>query len=243
MSLRLERLSVPIPGKIYIGDSITIMRSWADKSIGAIVTDPVWPYCSVKIAGRDRPFGLFQDACREFARLTDILIVHLGCMTDIRILKYIPKSLRFRRVCWLRKVPCVGRGHTLDGADVAYIFGKDFAPASGHHLAPGETTATFQQADFSSAGGHPCPRNLKHVMWLVHWFTRNDQKPILDPFAGSGTTLLAAERTGRPWIGIEVNKEYAAIAENRIAKERRQPNLQFTVQNTLKYSPSEIIFK
>lgn len=212
----------PESNKVYVGDCIKIMRSWPAKSIGAVVTDPVWPYCKVKIAGRNRPFGLFQDACREFARLTDTLIVHIGCMTDPRLLKFVPRSLPFRRVCWLRKVPCVGRGHMLDGADVAYVFGKDFAPASGQHLAPGETTATFQQAEFQNAGGHPCPRNLKQVQWLIHWFTRLGPLPVLDPFAGSGTTMVACERTKRPWVGIEIDPGHAATIEKRIEDERRQ---------------------
>ena len=39
---------------------------------------------------------------------------------------------------------------------------------------------------------------------------------VLDPFAGAGTTLLVAERLGRDSIGIELNPEYAAMAERRI---------------------------
>lgn len=39
---------------------------------------------------------------------------------------------------------------------------------------------------------------------------------VLDPFAGSGTTLLVAERLGRDSLGIELNPEYIAIAERRI---------------------------
>ena len=39
---------------------------------------------------------------------------------------------------------------------------------------------------------------------------------VLDPFSGSGTTLLVAERLGRDSIGIELNPEYIAIAERRI---------------------------
>ena len=39
---------------------------------------------------------------------------------------------------------------------------------------------------------------------------------VLDPFAGSGTTLLVAERLGRDSVGIELNPEYVAIAERRI---------------------------
>jgi hypothetical protein len=40
---------------------------------------------------------------------------------------------------------------------------------------------------------------------------------ILDPFAGSGSTCVAAAMLGRPFIGIELNMEYADIAQKRIA--------------------------
>lgn len=39
---------------------------------------------------------------------------------------------------------------------------------------------------------------------------------VLDPFLGSGTTALAAEMEGFPWIGIEREAEYVAIAEARL---------------------------
>ena len=39
---------------------------------------------------------------------------------------------------------------------------------------------------------------------------------VLDPFAGSGTTLQAARHLGRDSIGIELNEEYARQAEARI---------------------------
>lgn len=39
---------------------------------------------------------------------------------------------------------------------------------------------------------------------------------VLDPFAGAGTTGLVAKRTGREFVGIELNPEYAAMAEARI---------------------------
>ena len=40
---------------------------------------------------------------------------------------------------------------------------------------------------------------------------------VLDPFAGSGTTCVAAERLGRRWIGIEKKPEYADAARDRLA--------------------------
>ena len=40
---------------------------------------------------------------------------------------------------------------------------------------------------------------------------------VLDPFLGSGSTAAAAKRAGRDWLGIELNPEYAALAEQRLA--------------------------
>ena len=41
---------------------------------------------------------------------------------------------------------------------------------------------------------------------------------VLDPFAGAGTTLLAAERLGRRWVGIELNPAYVDLIERRMAR-------------------------
>jgi site-specific DNA-methyltransferase (adenine-specific) len=43
---------------------------------------------------------------------------------------------------------------------------------------------------------------------------RNDL--VLDPFAGSGTSLCAAEIGGRRWIGIELSENYAKVAKDRV---------------------------
>ena len=43
---------------------------------------------------------------------------------------------------------------------------------------------------------------------------------VLDPFMGSGTVAVTAETYGRDWIGIELNPEYAELAEKRLAKWR-----------------------
>lgn len=39
---------------------------------------------------------------------------------------------------------------------------------------------------------------------------------VLDPFAGSGSTLIAAKETGRHYIGIEIDEKYAQVARMRI---------------------------
>lgn len=44
----------------------------------------------------------------------------------------------------------------------------------------------------------------------------NEGDIILDPFVGSGTTLVAAESLNRKWIGIDISKEYCEIAKKRL---------------------------
>lgn len=61
----------------------------------------------------------------------------------------------------------------------------------------------------------PFPDNLArdHV---ATWSNPGDL--VLDPFSGSGTTAKAAKTLGRQFIGLEVNPDYCAIAEQRIAQ-------------------------
>ena len=51
---------------------------------------------------------------------------------------------------------------------------------------------------------------------------RDDARPgiVLDPFSGSGTVAIAAETYRRDWIGIELNPDYARIAEKRLTEWR-----------------------
>jgi hypothetical protein len=51
----------------------------------------------------------------------------------------------------------------------------------------------------------------------VELFVPNDPSVlVLDPFAGTGTTLVAAKKLGRSFVGIEINPEYARLIERRL---------------------------
>jgi len=54
----------------------------------------------------------------------------------------------------------------------------------------------------------------------VEWLKKNfDSDVILDPFMGSGTTLVAGEMLGRKVIGIEINDRYCKISTERLKQE------------------------
>ncbi len=51
---------------------------------------------------------------------------------------------------------------------------------------------------------------------LIQVYTTNQQKNILDPFVGVGSTLLAAKNLGKHGVGFDISKEYVEIAQNRL---------------------------
>jgi len=64
---------------------------------------------------------------------------------------------------------------------------------------------------------HPCPKPLYWMRWAVARVSR-PAETILDPLAGSGTTLLAAKILGRRAIGVEIVEHYCEIAARRLAQ-------------------------
>lgn len=65
---------------------------------------------------------------------------------------------------------------------------------------------------------HPTVKPIKLMEYLIKLVSREGSL-IYDPFAGSGSTLIAAKKLGRNFIGSEINPDYVKIAENRISKE------------------------
>ena len=63
--------------------------------------------------------------------------------------------------------------------------------------------------------GHPAPFPVELPYRLIQLYTFSNDI-VLDPFMGSGSTALAAIRSGRHFVGYEIDRDYVALAEKRI---------------------------
>jgi site-specific DNA-methyltransferase (adenine-specific) len=81
--------------------------------------------------------------------------------------------------------------------------------------AKSEKEEGLEREDGKRANTHPTVKPLSLMRYLVKMVTPKDGL-VLDPFAGSGSTLIAAVQEGMKFIGIERETEYVQIAERRV---------------------------
>ena len=92
-------------------------------------------------------------------------------------------------------------------------YGRD--QRAGVNASPSGRTVT----EHAKVSGHPCPKPLNAWKWLLNKGSAELDDLIVDPFMGSGTTLVAAKHLGRPAIGIDINLDYCRIAAERLGQE------------------------
>jgi site-specific DNA-methyltransferase (adenine-specific) len=108
------------------------------------------------------------------------------------------------------------------------------APARARRRLPSESSITREDfmentldvweipAESASRVGHPAPFPVELPARLIELYTyRGDL--VLDPFAGSGSTAVAAVRAGRHFVGYDTDADYVQLAERRVEEERRRP--------------------
>jgi DNA modification methylase len=110
----------------------------------------------------------------------------------------------------------------------------DRAGTPGQRLEAGRpSTATISREEFLEATtdlwelppesatrvGHPAPFPVELPTRLIDLYTYRDDL-VLDPFMGSGTTAVAALRTGRHFVGFDTDEGYVLLAKERVEAER-----------------------
>jgi DNA modification methylase len=76
----------------------------------------------------------------------------------------------------------------------------------------------YEKRDIRDKNKHPATFPISLVKRIIELFTHKGEL-VLDPFNGSGTTLLAAKDVDRNAIGFDINEEYCNLSKNRLSQE------------------------
>ena len=204
---------------IYHGDAREI-DAWDVP--GAMVTDP--PY------GRNWR----QGALNGYGRRAGIAGDSDTSVRDVVLARWAPRPalvfgdlmlappLTARHVLVFRKPNNAGIRGAIAGfrrdAEAIYVIGDGWASGIGGRSCVIETIIGSQGNPYSPAGlwGHPHAKPVDVIVDLVDLCPPSAM--IVDPFAGSGTTLVAAKRRGRRAIGVEIEERYCETAAKRLAQ-------------------------
>ena len=111
-----------------------------------------------------------------------------------------------------------------DNSRVLSGFGKNISNWIGREMA--YPTNVIHLATECGNRSHSAAFPVELPSWFIKLFTQPGDI-VLDPFMGSGSSAIAAQSLDRRFVGVELNPEYVAIAEKRLA-EQKTSNL-FTV--------------
>lgn len=187
---------------IIHGDSLTVLRQMEPESVDAIITDPPYGINYVSQTGASikndkSPFIWFLYDAFRVLKSGESGHGGLICFTRWDVEQTFIDAMK------------------IAGFNVKseVIWDKVYFPGSRP-----KDLVTFPKIN-SSKMVHPTEKPVGLLANLISSVTKPGDL-ILDPFAGSGSTLVAAKKTGRRFIGIELDDEYFSTAQRRIEEVR-----------------------
>lgn len=218
MPEQIDRIERSLPKPYYSQDGITIYHGDCREilphlpKVDLVLTDP--PY-NVNFGGKSAKHTIRNNqgyisgdsdigptVIKQALQYQDTLIVFPG----IRLMFDYPKPT---------DVGCV---YCPSGAGVGPWGFVNYHPflCYGKRSTIGSHPLSFQSFDTADKCGHPCPKPTKRMKWCINLIPNSNL--ILDPFMGSGTTLVAAKQLHRKAIGIEIEEKYCKIAVKRLGQ-------------------------
>lgn len=205
---------------ILHGDCIQTMRELASASVDFVLTDP--PY-GVRYRSRDG---------QTIANDNHLAWLYPAFAEVYRVLK--PDSLCFSFYGWNAAEQfltvwkalgfrVVGHGVFLKHYAASRLFlehrhEQGYLLAKGNPALPQHPLPDVLPWNYTGNRLHPTQKPVKPLQGLIESFCKPGGL-VLDPFCGSGSTLLAAKLIGRRFIGIEIDRRHHATAMKRLAVE------------------------
>lgn len=212
---------------LFLGDCLEVLPDLPDESVDCIITDP--PYgMSYKSLSRSLPKATIANDGPEAYRLLDKALAiavqklkldsHVYIFTDWHV--YEPMAEVVKKYFHLKNVLVWAKNNRTRGdlkGNYGYQHEMVFYAHKGrrHLLGKREGNVLNFNKVYSNRMKHPTEKPVSLLEYLIGKSTKEGET-ILDMFAGSGATCVAARNRKRNYIGIEIDQTWYTVAKERL---------------------------
>lgn len=208
---------------VITGDCVEVLPNLPAESIDFVLTDPPYltsykPRDGRRVTNDDKDNWL-EPTFRELYRVlrpNSFCLTFYGWphadrfLTAFRAAGFSPVT----HFSFIKNYPSF-RGYTLAHHEVAYLLAK------GRPQKPEAPISDVLNWAYTGNKLHPTQKPVDVLVPLIRSFAP-ERGVVLDPFCGSGSTLLAARICGRNFIGVELEAQYAEVSSRRLRDYRRE---------------------
>lgn len=214
---------------IIQGDCLEVMRGMDDNCVDLVLTDPPYKVSQKYGGGIDADnLTAVSSILRTLPEISRILKPNRFAVIcyDNRILPYLFEAVKGTDLVYRKQLYIYRRwgvAHRWIGwmqtTDPVCIFvngyDKPFAPKDVKWKVRHD--CYLKDTPEQESTGHPAQKPLGFMVDVVAWLSEKNGI-VFDPYVGSGTTLCAAEKMQRRYIGIDISEEYCEKARKRVQK-------------------------
>lgn len=215
--------------RLILGNCVDIMSGFPDRAVDFILTDP--PYLvgfrdrsGRSIAG-DRTDEWLQPACNQMYRVLkkDALMVSFYGWNRVDRFMAAWKAAGFYavgQIVFTKTYASNRRSAKALRGFVNYCHEGAYVLAKGRPVPPEKPLPDVLPFPYTGNPLHPTQKPVEALQPLIESFSAPGAI-ILDPFAGSASTCVAALQAGRRYIGIELMEQYHRAGQQRLAAVQR----------------------
>lgn len=209
--------------RLILGDCLSVLQEIDDESVDLVVTDPPYLVNYTDRSGRSIANDVRSDwIMPAFEQLYRVLRQDTLCLSfygwnsaDVFIDAW--RKAGFRMVGHI----VFKKRYASKSRYVAYCHESAYLLAKGRPPLPAVPLPDVMDWTYTGNKLHPTQKPVDVLAKLIAAFS-GPGDTVLDPFAGSGSTCEAARRTGRRYIGIELDENYYENAVTRLSSLEKQ---------------------